>query len=147
MGGEAEIEAYVALHRAAFGTDNMNVDYRRAIMNVPSYIPELDLVAVAPDGALAAFCVCQIFPDDVSRGGGQKEGWTDPIGTHPSFQRMGLSKALILTGMHLLKRRGIDTALLGTNSDNYAMQRVASAAGFHTISNTLWFCKDVEVEA
>jgi ribosomal protein S18 acetylase RimI-like enzyme len=143
MGGEAEVEAYVALHRAAFGSENMTVDYRRTIMSVPSYLPELDLVAVAPTGELAAFCVCQIFPDDAPRAGGQHEGWTDPIGTHPRYQRLGLAKALIVAGMHRLKARGMDTALLGTSNKNLAMQHVAEALGFRLASRTLFFAKKV----
>ncbi|MBN2147796.1 MAG: GNAT family N-acetyltransferase [Anaerolineales bacterium] len=143
MGGESEVEAYVALHRAAFGTENMTVEYRRTIMSAPDFIPELDLVAVAPDGELAAFCVCQIFPDDAPRAGGQKEGWTDPMGTHPAYQRKGLAKALMLHGMGLLKARGMDTAILGTSSQNTAMQRTAEAVGFQRASNTLWYCKVV----
>ena len=143
MGGEAELEAYVALHRAAFGTGNMTVAYRQTIMRAPDYLPELDLVAVAPNDELAAFCVCQIFPDDSPRAGSQKEGWTDPIGTHPAYQRLGLAKALMLAGMRLLQSRGIDTALLGTSSENVPMQRLAESVGFHKVSNTLWFCKTV----
>ena len=141
---ETEIEAYVSLHRAAFGTENMTVEYRRSIMSAPGYIPELDLIAVAPNGDLAAFCVCQVFPDDLPRAGGQREGWTDPIGTHPDYQRLGLAKALILTGMRLLKERGLDTALLGTESTNIAMQHAAMSVGFHNVSNTFWFCMAVK---
>lgn len=144
MGGEAELEAYVALHQAAFGTSNMTVEYRRTIMNAPDYLPELDLVGVAPDGDLAAFCVCQIFPDDTPRAEGLKEGWTDPVGTHPAYQRMGLAKALLLIGMELLKKRGMDTALLGTGSSNIAMQKTASAAGFKHASTTLWYSKKLD---
>jgi ribosomal protein S18 acetylase RimI-like enzyme len=143
MGGEAEIEAYVALHRRAFGTDNMTIEYRRAIMSAPDYLPELDLVAVAPNSDLAAFCVCQVFPDDAPRAGGQKEGWTDPVGTHPEHQRRGLAKALILTGMRRLHARGMDTALLGASSQNLPMQRLAESLGFRVVSNTLWFSKKV----
>lgn len=144
LGGADELGAYVVLHRAAFGTDNMTVEYRRSIMNNPGYLPELDLVAVAPDGILAAFCMCQIFADDAPRAGGQKEGWTDPMGTHPDYRRLGLSRALILTGLRVLRGRGIDTALLGTSSTNTAMQRVAETTGFHVASNTLWYCRTVE---
>jgi ribosomal protein S18 acetylase RimI-like enzyme len=143
MGGEAEVNAYVALHRAAFGTENMTVEYRRVIMSTPSYLPELDLVAVAPNGDLAAFCVCQIFPDDTPRAGGRQEGWTDPIGTHPNYQRLGLAKALIVAGMYRLKGRGIDTALLGTSSKNIAMQHVAESLGFRVASRTLFYSKAV----
>jgi mycothiol synthase len=143
LGGEAEIEAYVALHRAAFGTQNMTIEYRRTIMSAPDYLPELDLVAIAPNGELAAFCVCQIFPDDTPRASSQKEGWTDPQGAHPAYQRLGLAKALMLSGMRLLKARGIDTAILGTGSENIPMQRAAEAVGFRVVSKTLWFCKTV----
>ena len=105
MAGEAELEAYVTLHRAAFGTGNMTVQYRRTIMSAPDFIPELDLVAVAPNGDLAALCVCQVFADDSPRADGRKEGWTDPVATHPAYQRLGLAKALMLHGMRLLRRR------------------------------------------
>lgn len=144
MGGEAEIDAYVALHRAAFGTEIMTVEYRRTIISAPDYIPELDLVAVAPDGGLAAFCVCQIFPDDSPRAGGSKEGWTDPLGTHPAYQRLGLATALLLTGMRLLKARGMDTAILGTSSSNLAMQHAARSVGYQDASNTVWYSKSVD---
>ena len=144
MGGEVEIDAYVALHRAAFGTEIMTVEYRRTIISAPDYIPELDLVAVAPDGDLAAFCVCQIFPDDSPRAGGLKEGWTDPLGTHPAYQRLGLATALLLTGMRLLKARGMDTAILGTSSSNLAMQHTARSVGYQDASNTLWYSKSVD---
>ena len=144
MGGEVEIDTYVALHRAAFGTEIMTVEYRRTIISAPDYIPELDLVAVAPDGNLAAFCVCQIFPDDSPRAGGLKEGWTDPLGTHPAYQRLGLATALLLTGMRLLKARGMDTAILGTSSSNLAMQHTARSVGYQDASNTLWYSKSVD---
>ena len=52
--GEHEVDALVALHRAAFGTNKMTVDLRLAMMRVPDYDRELDLLAVAPDGRLAA---------------------------------------------------------------------------------------------
>jgi mycothiol synthase len=143
VGGMAEIESYVSLHRAAFGTDIMTISYRQSIMNSPTYIPKIDLVAVAPDGSLAAFCMCQIFPDDQPRAGGQKEGWTDPVGTHPAHRRQGLAQALIITGMHLLQERGIDTALLGTSSTNEAMQHTAERIGFRSVHTTLWFAKTI----
>ena len=144
LGGMAELDAYVALHRAAFGTENMTLAYRQSIMKAPDYLPELDLVAVAPNGDLAAFCVCQIFPDDSPRAGGQKEGWTDPLGSHPNYRGLALARALILSGMRLLRDRGIDTALLGTSSANIAMQQLAGGIGFSMVSNTLFFSKSLE---
>jgi mycothiol synthase len=87
--------------------------------------------------------MCQIFPDDEPRAGGQKEGWTDPVGTHPAHRRQGLAQALIITGMHVLKERGIDTALLGTSSTNEAMQHTAEKIGYRSVHTTLWFSKTI----
>jgi mycothiol synthase len=141
--GETEMDVYLDLWRAAFGTQNMTLEYRRTIMNAPDYLPNLDLVAVAPNGDLAAFCLCQVFSDDVPRAGGHKEGWTDPLGTHPNYRRLGLASALIQAGMRLLQERGIDTALLGTSNQNIAMQRVAERLGFRIAAHTLWYVKSV----
>lgn len=50
--GQDEVEAWVALHRAAWGTEHMTVEERSAMLSGPDYDPELDLVVVAPDGRL-----------------------------------------------------------------------------------------------
>lgn len=141
LGGMAELEAYAALHRAAFDSQTMTSAYRQTIMSAPDYIAELDLVAVAPGGELAAFCMGQIFADDAPRAGGQREGWSDPLGTHPAYRRQGLAHALIVEVMRRLSARGMDTALLGTRSTNTAMRRTAESLGFGVASNTLWYSK------
>jgi mycothiol synthase len=142
VAGEQEAESLVALHRAAFGSENMSVEERLAMMRAPEYDPELDLLAVAPDGRFAATCMCSISQEENERTG-RNEGYTDPIATHPDFQRRGLARALLLTGFHKLKQRSIDTAVLGTSSENIAMQRTAQAVGFRVQSTKLWFAKPV----
>ena len=140
--GEHEAEALVALHRAAHGAENMTVEERLAMMGVPEYDSELDLLATAPDGRFAAYCMCSISPEENQRTG-RNEGYTDPIATHPDFRRRGLARALLLTGFHKLKQRGIDVAVLGTSSKNIAMQRTAQAVGFRMHSTKLWFARPV----
>ncbi|HOU13510.1 MAG TPA: GNAT family N-acetyltransferase [Anaerolineae bacterium] len=142
--GEHEVEALVALHRAAFGTENMTVEERLAMMRTPEYDAELDLVAVAPDGRLAAYCMVSISQEENARTG-RNEGYTDPVATHPDFRRLGLARALLLTGLYALQQRGIDTACLGTSDDNVAMQQTALAVGFRVQSTTLWFSKLVSL--
>jgi len=142
VAGEQEAEPLVTLHRAAFGTENMTVEEQLAMMRAPEYDPELDLLAVAPDGRFAATCMCSISQEENERTG-RNEGYPDPIATHPDFQRRGLARALLLTGLHKLKQRGIDIAVLGTSSENVAMQRTAQAAGFRVRSTKLWFEKPV----
>lgn len=68
---------------------------------------------------------------------------TDPIATHPAFQRRGLARALLLTGLQLLKERGMDYARLSTSSTNVPMQRAARAAGYQLAAKTLFFTKTV----
>jgi len=140
--GRNEVEGWVQLHRAAFGTDHMTIEERLAMMSGADYDPDLDLVMTGPDGRLAAYCMCQIFREENGRTG-RNEGYTDPVATHPEFQRRGLAKALLLTGLRLLQERGVETAIMGTNSENEKMQRAAKAVGFRVESATVWFAKPV----
>ena len=136
--GEEEVEDLVALHRAAFGTENMTVEYRLAIMRSPQYIPDLDLIAVAPNGELAAFCICGFDDDDA------EVGYTDPIGTHARYQKLGLGKAMVSAGLNALKARDAKKATTGTASYNVAMQRLAEVMGFKVVSEGLWFSRKVD---
>jgi ribosomal protein S18 acetylase RimI-like enzyme len=120
----------------------MTIEERLAMMRVPEYEAALDLLAVAPDGSLAAYCMCTISQEENERTGRQ-EGYTDPVATHPDYQRLGLAQALLLTGCHELKQRGMETAVLGTSSQNIPMQRTAKAVGFQVQSTKLWFAKPV----
>ena len=142
VAGEQEVKALVALHRAAFGTENMTVEERLAMMRVPEYDSELDLLVIAPDGGFAAYCMCSSSQEENERTG-RNEGYTDPVATHPDYQRRRLAQALLLTGFHKLKQLGIDTAVLSTSSDNIAMQRTAEAVGFRVQSTKLWYAKRV----
>jgi mycothiol synthase len=142
VAGEQEVEALVALHRTAHGTQHLSVEERLAWMRVPEYAPELDLVAVAADGTLAAYCMCAVSEDENARSG-RNEGYVDPIATHPAYQRRGLARALMLTGLHSLQARGLDTAVLGTSSENVAMQQAAKSVGFRVQSSKIWFAKQL----
>lgn len=137
VGGEDEVEAITTLHRAAFGSEIMTTEYRLAMMCAPGYRGDLDLVAVAQDGALAAFCMCGVEPDEMG------VGYTDPIGTHPAYRRMGLAGALMAEGMRRLYGLGVRTVQLGTSSDNPAMQALAARMGFGLISEKYWFSKEI----
>lgn len=138
VAGEAEVEALVALHRAAFGTLHMMAAERLTWMAAPDYEPALDLVAVAPDGSLAAYCFCTIHREE-NRLSGRSDGATDPVATHPVHQGQGLARALLCTGMMLLRARGAERAVLGTSSDNHAMQAAAQAVGYRVESERIWF--------
>ncbi|MBE9508615.1 MAG: GNAT family N-acetyltransferase [Chloroflexi bacterium] len=142
IAGEGEVEALVELHRAAFDTGNLTVEDRLSWMRTPEYEQELDLVAVAPDGTLAAYAMCSISQEENGLTG-RKDGYTDPVATHPAFQRRGLARALLLAGLHLLRQRGVETARLSTWGENIAMQQTAKSVGFRVESTTTFFAKQV----
>jgi ribosomal protein S18 acetylase RimI-like enzyme len=136
IAGKQEAEAVAATHRAAFGTEYMTTENRLIIMNTSEYEPSLDLVVVAPDGSIAGNCICSVNEKD-------RIGHTDPVSTHPDYQRMGLARALLLTGLRLLKERGMESAHLGTSGDNIGMQKSAESVGFTIEYKTIWFSKEV----
>lgn len=140
LAGEQEVEAYVALHRAAFGTNHMTVEHRLATMSNPDYRPELDVVAVAPDGTLAAFCVCNINTEANAQSRQQK-GEIGIIGTNPSYRNMGLGKAMFLEGLQRLQVCGMHRAWLGTSSSNASAIRLYESVGFAVATRILWYSK------
>ena len=145
LAGEDEVPAWVAMHQAAFGTQNMTIDERLAMMHTPDYDPALDLVVEAPNGELAAYCNC-IISSAENEVSGRKLGYTDPVATHPRYRRQGLATALILHGLQLLHARGIQTASLGTSSRNNAMQKTAEATGFCVVRKKNFFAKEIGTE-
>lgn len=94
------------------GDINTAVDNRddptwyRNIQNAPLYRRDLDLVAIAPDGAVAAFCT--IWFDDVTR-----SAYIEPLATVPAHRRLGLGRALLTEGLRRLQRLGATRAFVG----------------------------------
>jgi mycothiol synthase len=87
--------------------DNRNDStWYRNIQMAPLYRRDLDLVALASEGAIAAFCT--IWFDDVTR-----SACFEPVATVPAHQRRGLGKALMTEGLRRLQRMGAITAFVG----------------------------------
>lgn len=142
VAGEHEAEALVALHRAAFGTEQMTVEYWLSMMRVPEYDPQLDLIAIAPDGAFASYATL-IINEEENRLTGRCEGYVGSVGTHPSFRRRGLAKAIILAGLARLQARGVEFACSDTGSWNVAMQQTFLSIGFQVDATTSYWIKDL----
>jgi mycothiol synthase len=141
--GDEQAEPLAALHRAAFGTDHMTLEYRLAMMRAPGYDPSLDLFIEALEGEPVAFCICSIAEEENKRDG-TKNGYTDPIGVDPRFQGQGFGKAILAAGLNALQNRQLEFAKLGTSSENISMQRLAEALGFRLVSERVWFSKNVD---
>ncbi len=129
--GEADIEARVAVHRAAFAPSRMSLEKHRRVMALPTYRPDLDLVVVAPDGSFAAFCI--VWYDAANRA-----GTFEPVGCHPDHQRRGLSRTLMYEGLRRLKQLGAQAAHVNS-FDEPAAVGLYQAVGFRVIDrNYSW---------
>jgi ribosomal protein S18 acetylase RimI-like enzyme len=138
LAGATEAEAYVALHREAFQSKNMTVEWRLRTLARPEYVPELDLVAVAPDGRLAAFCITWFDPNYPDGPAGQVE----PLGVGEAHRQLGLGRAVLLEGLRRLYGRGARQVLVETDSFRDGAIRLYEAAGFERKHDILVFRKD-----
>ena len=140
LAGEGEAEAYAATHRAAFDSTNMTAEWRRATLRDPHYAPELDLVAVAPDGTLAAFCVCWITPP-LAALGGLRVAQVEPLGVLPRYQRMGLGRALLLEAFRRARAMGARRIEVDAESYNQASRGAYESVGFRRAFEAPFFLR------
>lgn len=136
--GEEEVAAYVQLHRAIFQSENMTADWRTRSLRCPEYVPDLDLVAVAPSGELVAFCVCWLGRDTDGRSMGQVE----PLGVHERFRRVGVGRALLSEGFRRLLFFGAEGVYVETDSYRSAAMALYEAAGFRVAREVLVYRQD-----
>lgn len=138
LAGENEVEAYVQLHRAVFESKNMTVDWRTRTLRRSGYLPDSDLVAVAPDGRLAAFCVCWLNKNSEGKPSGQIE----PLGVHQDFRKLGLGRAILSEGLRRLYLCGADRVYVETDRYRNAALELYEGAGFRLIQDVLVYRKD-----
>ena len=115
LGDESELPARSWLSWKAFHPDEPDEKYQgwewyKNVQRVPLYKRDLDIVAVASDGELAAFCT--VWFDDVTR-----TAVFEPVGTHPNHQKRGLGKAVMSAGLRRAQLLGASLATVSSYSD------------------------------
>lgn len=146
---EEDVTAWVDLYNQSF-IDHWNYhpltleDHRHGLTH-PDYRSDLDLVAIAPDGTFAALCHCFIDTAE-NRQLGRQEGWIGQLGTRRGFRRMGLGRAMLLTGLHRLQAAGMEVARLGVDSENPNQAlHLYESGGFHKQFAWFAYIRDVQV--
>jgi mycothiol synthase len=120
---EDEHQRFAALLNAAFNRTFHNAQEIATFRaTAPSYRAELDLLAEAPDGSLAAN-VGVIYVEAI------QAGLYEPVCTHPDHRRKGLARALMWEGMHRLKALGATEVTVGTG-DMVPANRLYESVGF-----------------
>lgn len=142
--GEHELPAYVAAHRNAFWMDNLTEEWRSSVLRMPYYIPELDLLAVAPDGELAACSFCWLEPS-AANSHGAKKGYVQTLGTRPKFQNEGLGRAVFLEALRRLQTHGASVAVGQVEALNTQILRVCERIGVRPLHNIYRYFWSAEV--
>lgn len=111
------------LLNSAFGrTVHSAREYRNFMDRSPSFDQDLNLVAIAPDGSIAAHAGATY--DAFNR-----HGILEPVRTHEDHRRLGLAQALILECLRRLKAGGAQTASVET-CDSAPANRLYESCGF-----------------
>lgn len=119
----AECQRMADLLNAAFSRTFHNAEeYHNFCRLAPSFHPNLDLVAVAPDGAFAAYV--GVPYDETNR-----RGIFEPVCTHPDHQRKGLAGALMREALLRLRAMGAVDATVDTG-DMLPANRFYDSMGF-----------------
>ena len=126
MGDASEYHARAWASWRAFHPDEPDEDFEGGdwfinLQSAPLYRRDLDIVAEAPNGEIAAFST--IWYDDWTR-----SAVCVQVGTAPEHQRRGLGKAVIIEGLRRLQRLG-GTRVFANGFDPPANGLYASALG------------------
>lgn len=137
--GVPEVTARARAQYGSFGSSAAFDLYLKRFTNFmhsPVYDHELDVVTVALDGQIGAFCI--VWVDPVNR-----SGHFEPVGTHPDYQRKGLGRAVMVEGLRKLQVAGMNTADVVAFEDNLAAIKLYESVGFKVINRLGIYEKDV----
>jgi ribosomal protein S18 acetylase RimI-like enzyme len=132
-----------AAHRAAWDhLEHLGIDAHSqfsteaylSLTRLPVYDPTLDMLAVAPDGAFAASCICWA---DLGSGVASFE----PVGVALAHRGRRLAGAIMREALVRLRERGLKEARVGTAHFNLAAIRAYLAAGFEPAGASHWWSK------
>ena len=123
-----------AAHRAAFSPSRFTDEVYSVVRETWPYRPDLDCVAVAPDGSVASYTLAWLDEEN-------RVGEFEPVGTHEAHQRKGLGRAVNLFALQRLRDEGATEALVGCRGDDvYPIpRRLYESVGFRKIARAVSF--------
>ena len=128
-----EIPNRVAVHRAVWQpwtVGDINDENYARFMQLPGYERELDVVAVAPDGTIAAYVNGWIDPRNCI-------GDFGPVGALPAYRRQGLTRAVLLECLRRMQARGMKRVSVSTGVSNEPARRLYASVGFTIVNQYL----------
>jgi mycothiol synthase len=147
LAGETEVEAWVNCFNQSFidhwNHHDLTPESVKYWLNDPYYRADLNLVAVAPNGRIAAFCNGSLNVQNPANSH-QLEGWINWLGTGRDFRKMGLGRAMLLSGMQALKDAGAGIVKLAVDADSpTGATRLYESVGFKPVQTWRSYVKPV----
>jgi ribosomal protein S18 acetylase RimI-like enzyme len=134
--GAAEVQAYVELHRATFGSKNMTAEWRTRTVTAPHHVEDSDLVAVDADGRFAGFCIGWLCRGDTP------VGQIEPLGIASAYRERGLGAALLSECVRRLAAHGARTVLVETDTYRTPALGLYESLGFEALRDVLVYRKE-----
>ncbi|MCA2220367.1 GNAT family N-acetyltransferase [Nonomuraea aurantiaca] len=127
----ADVPGRVATHRAAFHPSRVTEESYRNVRGAWPYRADLDWIAEAPDGEVAAYCLIWLDP-------ARRAAEIEPVGTVPAHRHRGLARAVCLAALHAARNAGATRAVVGPRGDDdYPVPaRLYRGLGFHDITRS-----------
>ncbi|HKP54122.1 MAG TPA: GNAT family N-acetyltransferase [Chloroflexia bacterium] len=147
VANDEDVERWVEMFNLSFidhwDFHPITVERRKHRMTSAYYRPDHDLVAVAPDGTFAAFCLCSI-DDEHNKRNNLSDGWIAVLGTRRGFRKIGLGRAMLIAGLHKLKENNVATAVLGVDAENpTGALGLYESAGFYKAKTAMAYHKEL----
>jgi len=108
-------------------------DYAR-FMRLPGYDRELDVVAVAPDGVIAAYVNGWIDPVN-------RIGDFGPVGARPAYRRRGLTRAVLRECLRRMRAQGMERVSVSTGETNVPARGLYESIDFRVVNRCLDYVK------
>jgi mycothiol synthase len=132
-----DADELAAARNASFDADWTGASYRSEVMEKPGYDPSREIIAVAPDGRVAAYTV--YWTDERNR-----LGHFEPVGTHRDFRRLGLARAVMASALMRMGEAGMVSVSVNHNEENVAAARLYESLGFQVKYRTYGYRCTVE---
>lgn len=132
-----DIPRRAAAHRAVWqpwSDGNISDEAYISFMQLPAYQRDLDVIATAADGAIAAFAIGWIDPLN-------RIGEVGSVGVVPVYRRQGLMRAVLLEVLHRMQSRGMKWACVSTGVVNIPAIRLYTSVGFDIVNQYLDYSK------
>jgi ribosomal protein S18 acetylase RimI-like enzyme len=114
-------------------SDISSDDYAR-LMRFPGYRRDLDVVAVTPEGVIAAYVNGWIDPVN-------QIGDLGPVGAREAYRRRGLTRAVLAEAMRRMQDLGMNRVCVSTGESNTPALRLYESLGFRAVNRYLTYVK------